>query len=162
MSARRLSAVQGRGTWHILSPDHDSLQPSAAAQSAKPRACKGQKQGSLMHHARVWDCFGALTSVPCTRTIRMLSPGRTPRYRGDTHTHSLPRGSTVHVHAPKPASHNSRLPHMRVALGTPWVPMMCIFPLPSVQTVSSVSAELRRLHTLEQEVCGTGYTQPLL
>ena len=79
-----------------------------------------------------------------------------PPVTGETHTHSLPRGSTVHVHAPKPASHNSRLPHMRAALGTPWVPMMCIFPLPSVQTVSSVSAGLRRLHTLEQKSVGQG------
>ena len=79
-----------------------------------------------------------------------------PPVTGETHTHSLPRGSTVPVHAPKPASHNSRLPHMHAALGTPWVPMMCIFPLPSVQTVSSVSAELRRFLS-----AGEPHTKPL-
>ena len=90
MSARRLSAVQGERKWHILFPDHDRLQPSAAAQSAKPRACKGQKQELLMHRSRLRECFRTLTSVPCTRTIRMLSPGGTPRYRGATHTHAAP------------------------------------------------------------------------
>ena len=87
-------------------------------------------------------CRGHSCTMPGYGTVlepspQYPAPGRfrcclldVPPVTGETHTHSLPRGSTVPVHAPKPASHNSRLPHMRAALGTPWVPMMCIFPLP--------------------------------
>ena len=44
-------------------PVHEGLQPSAAAQSAKPRACKGQTQTLSRFSTRLWECFGALTSM---------------------------------------------------------------------------------------------------
>ena len=55
--------ARGGGTGAHLAPVHEGFQPSAAAQSAKPRARKGQTQMLSRFGTGLWECFRALTSI---------------------------------------------------------------------------------------------------